>query len=301
MRPSRYVWCAAGCRSVKTAQYRLPTTRATDKMHCHYCGVKTAVMHTCAACGSNRLQSKSFGTEKIEEEVQLLFPEARVARMDVDSMRGKKSMETLLAQIEKHKIDILVGTQMVVKGLDFASVTVVGILSADSLLAYPDFRVNERAFQLMEQVSGRAGRADGEGKVLIQAYNVHHPVLKWVQQHDIKTFYAHEIQYRAHFAYPPYTRLIKIMLRHVEEAKTVQAAEQIASALKTLEGIQVQGPGPAIIPRVRNRYIQEVWIKCPPHGAVLDSIKAFLYGQKQAITAAKGNSGVQVIFDVDPV
>ena len=144
--------------------------------------------------------SKSFGTEKIEEEVQHVFPNARVARMDVDSMRGKHSMTELLEKLEQRKVDVLAGTQMVVKGLDFPSVSLVGILSADSLLSYPDFRVNERAFQLMEQVSGRAGRMDGKGRVLIQAFNMQHPVLQWVKDHDVHAFYLHEIKFREHFA-----------------------------------------------------------------------------------------------------
>ncbi len=284
----------------KNCSVSLTYHKSTDKMHCHYCGLKAAVTHTCPACGSNRLISKSFGTEKIEEEVQQMFPEARVARMDVDSMRGKHSMTELLDQLEKRKVDILVGTQMVVKGLDFASVGLVGILSADSLLSYPDFRVNERAFQLMEQVSGRAGRVDGAGRVLIQAYNIQHPVLQWVKDHDVHSFYKQEIKYREHFIYPPFSRLIKISFRHQDEPKAVAAAMEMAIALQAFEGIAVQGPGPAIVPRVRNQFIQEVWIKCPRDNKLLDNVKAFIKSQKQLILSKRGNTNVQVIFDVDP-
>jgi primosomal protein N' (replication factor Y) len=285
----------------KNCSVSLTYHKSTDKMHCHYCGLKAAVTHTCPACGSNKLISKSFGTEKIEEEVQQIFPDARVARMDVDSMRGKHSMTTLLEQLEKRHVDILVGTQMVVKGLDFASVGLVGILSADSLLSYPDFRVNERAFQLMEQVSGRAGRVDGAGRVLIQAYNLQHPVLQWVKDHDVHAFYTQEIRFREHFAYPPYSRLIKIIFKHQDEPKAIAAATQMAEALQAIQGIAVQGPGPAIVPRVRNQYIQEIWIKCPRDNKTLDSVKAFLKGEKQHVLSKKGNANVQVIFDVDPV
>lgn len=269
-------------------------------MHCHYCGLKAAVTRSCPACGSNRLISKSFGTEKIEEEVQMIFPEARVARMDVDSMRGKHSMTELLTQLEKRKVDILVGTQMVVKGLDFASVGLVGILSADSLLSYPDFRVNERAFQLMEQVSGRAGRVDGMGRVLIQAYNVQHPVLQWVKDHNVQAFYSQEIRYREHFSYPPFSRLIKISFKHQDEPKAIAAAGQLAEALKNMAGIIVQGPGPAIVPRVRNLFIHEIWIKCPRDNRLLTDLKNFLKTQRQLILGARGNTNVQVLFDVDP-
>ncbi len=285
----------------KNCSVSLTYHKSTDKMHCHYCGLKTAVPHTCPQCGSNNLVSKSFGTEKIEEEVQKIFPEARVARMDVDSMRGKHSMKELLSQLEKRKVDILVGTQMVVKGLDFASVGLVGILSADSLLSFPDFRVNERAFQLMEQVSGRAGRVDGAGRVLIQAYNVQHPVLQWVKDHDVHSFYKQEIKYREFFSYPPFSRLIKIIFRHQDEPKAIAAAAQMGEALHTFAGIAVQGPAPAIVPRVRNQYIHEIWIKCPRDNKILGDVKNFLKKQKQHILSGKGNTNVQVIFDVDPM
>jgi primosomal protein N' (replication factor Y) len=285
----------------KNCAVSLTYHKATDKLHCHYCGLKTAVVHTCSVCGSNRLVSRSFGTEKIEEEVQQIFPEARVARMDVDSMRGKKSMSELLEQLEKQKIDILVGTQMVVKGLDFAPVALVGILNADSLLSYPDFRVNERAFQLMEQVSGRAGRMDGAGKVLIQAYNTQHPVLQWVKNHDVHSFYTHEIKYREFFAYPPYTRLIKGIFKHKDEHKAIAAAALLAQSLQHMEEITVQGPVAAIVSRVRNLYIQEVWLKCPRDGKTLERIKMFLKDQKRLILSQKGNTGLQILYDVDPV
>ena len=275
--------------------------KSSDKMHCHYCGLVQPVMHNCPQCGSNKLTTRSFGTEKIEEEVKQIFPSARVARMDVDSMRGRNSLSNLLDQMEKQEVDILVGTQMVVKGLDFAPVSLVAILSADSLLSYPDFRVNERAFQLMEQVSGRAGRADGEGRVLIQAYNLQHPVLQWVMHHDVNAFYRHEIGYREFFHYPPFVRMIKVIFKHKEEPKALEAATQMAEALQKIETIHVQGPVPGIVARVRNLYVQEIWIKCPRNTAVLDSVKAFLKDQRIVISGARGMSGVQVLIDVDPV
>lgn len=285
----------------KNCSVSLTYHKSTDKLHCHYCGLKAAITQSCPQCGSNKLVSKSFGTEKIEEEVQQVFPEAKVARMDVDSMRGKHSMNELLDQLEKRKVDILVGTQMVVKGLDFASVSLVGILSADSILSFPDFRVNERAFQLMEQVSGRAGRMDGKGRVLIQAYNLEHPILKMVKAHDVHTFYVNEIRYREKFGYPPYTRLIKIIFKHQDEQKVIAVAGQMAEALKAIPGIGVQGPGPAIVNRVRNQYIHEIWIKCVRDNKQLDYVKNFLKNQRQIIIGKRGNANVQVIFDVDPV
>lgn len=275
--------------------------KSSDKLLCHYCGLQSPVIYICPSCGTNKLQSRSFGTERIEEEVQQIFPEARIARMDVDTMRAKQSMPKLLEDIDAHRIDILVGTQMVVKGLDFAQVSLVGILSADSLLSYPDFRVNERAFQLMEQVSGRAGRADGAGKVVIQAFNGQHPVLGWVQAHDVRSFYDHEIRYREFFGYPPFSRLIKIAFKHPEEEKAVHAAHQFADALQQQEGILVQGPVAALIARVRGQYIQEVWLKCPRDMKVIEHIKSVSWNQRQLIGAQRGYGKLIIVFDVDPV
>lgn len=285
----------------KNCAVSLTYHKSSDKLHCHYCGMKAAVIYTCASCGSNRLQSKTFGTEKIEEEVQQIFPEARVARMDVDSMRGKKSMNDLLLRLEKHKVDILVGTQMVVKGLDFAGVSLVGILSADSLLSYPDFRVNERAFQLMEQVSGRAGRTDGAGRVIVQVYNMQHPVLQWVNEHDVRAYYEHEIKYREAFGYPPFSRLIKISFRHRDEPKAINAAGSMAEALHSIEGITIQGPVPALVSRVRNQFIQEVWLKCPRDMNLLRKVKSVIREQKGRISSQKGYTSLQVVVDIDPV
>ncbi len=284
----------------KNCAVSLTYHKSTDKLHCHYCGQKSAIIHTCPSCGSNRIQSKSFGTEKIEEEIQTLFPKARTARMDIDTMRGKQSMQQLLDEVEKRKIDILIGTQMVVKGLDFAGVSLVGILSADSLLSYPDFRVNERAFQLMEQVSGRAGRTDGAGKVMIQGYNLTHPVLQWVQQHDVDAFYEQEIKYREYFAYPPFARLIKITFKHKDEPKAIEAAIRMSQVLSTTNGIAVQGPVPALVPRIRNQYIQEVWVKCQRDNKVLENVKHQIAIEKRNITSERGNNALQILIDIDP-
>lgn len=274
--------------------------KSTGKLHCHYCGLKANPTHSCPSCGSSKMTSKSAGTEKIEEEVQQLFPKARVARMDVDSMRRKNSMAELFDLLEKHKIDVLVGTQMVVKGLDLASVALVGIISADSILSYPDFRVNERAFQLMEQVSGRAGRADGAGKVLIQTYNLVHPTLQWVKEHNVSAFYRSEIKFREMFAYPPFSRLIKVVFRHKEEAKAIGAAMLMAEALQKITHVTVQGPGPAVIARVRDQYIQEIWLKCPRDNKQVEPVKEFLKVQRQYILNQKGLTNVVIVFDVDP-
>ncbi|MFA6151761.1 MAG: primosomal protein N' [Chitinophagaceae bacterium] len=275
--------------------------KSTDKLHCHYCGMKVRVQHHCLKCGSADIVSKTFGTQKIEEEVQQVFPKARIARMDTDSTRGKQQFAQLLDKLHKHQIDILVGTQMVVKGLDFPNVSLVGILSADSLLSYPDFRVNERAFQLMSQVSGRAGRVDGAGQVLVQTYNLLHPVLQWVKQHDTRSFYINEIGYRQQFNYPPFSRIIKIICRHREEQKAIDGAAEMAQPLLQIEGITVQGPLPAPVARVRNQFVQEVWIKCPRENTILRQVKDTLKQQRILTASRRGFSALQIIFDVDTV
>lgn len=277
--------------------------KASDKLHCHYCGNRTPVIRSCANCGNPRLTTKGFGTEKVEEELQRIFPKARVARMDVDSMRGKHKHQQLLSDFEQGRLNILVGTQMVVKGLDFDHVGLVGILSADSLLSFPDFRVNERAFQLMEQVSGRAGRVDGEGKVLIQAFNRKHPILQLVQQHDYKGFYRLEMDYRKRFGYPPYFRMLRIVLKHKQEEKAKQAGLYLMHSLEALKLDWIlQGPGPALIPRIKTYYLYEIWIKIPLSSlSKLSTWKKQLLHTFKELNALRGHSGLQIMADVDPV
>lgn len=275
--------------------------KSTDKLHCHYCGVRIPVLHQCMQCGSSSLVSKTFGTEKIEEEVRLLFPKARIARMDLDSTRGKQRFSQLLDELHRQKIDILVGTQMVVKGLDFANVALVGILSADSLLSYPDFRVNERAFQLMKQVSGRAGRADGKGNVLIQAYDVNHKVLRWIKEDADQALYDQEVEYRSMFGYPPFTRLIKVVFKHKDDAVAVSAGISMLESLGQLDGISVQGPVQGVVARIQNLFIRELWIKCSRDTHILSKVKGIIKNHRQLLSATRGLSSVQVIVDVDPV
>lgn len=275
--------------------------KSTHKLHCHYCGLKATLMYRCQKCGSEDMQQKTFGTQKVEEEIQQLFPDAKVARMDTDTTRGKQDFSLLLEQLQRHTIDVLVGTQMVVKGLDFPDVTLVGIISADSLLSFPDFRVNERGFQLMSQVAGRAGRKEGNGKVIIQAFNTQHPVLQMVREHDLKGFFRQELVERQQFLYPPFCRMIRVQLKHKEEEKAVRAGGIIANQFENSESVIVRGPVPAMVARVRNQYVQEVWLKLPHQTAVQEAAKMQLLAARDQVHAVKGLSGVQIIFDVDPV
>ncbi|MFT4062243.1 MAG: primosomal protein N' [Edaphocola sp.] len=287
----------AHCRNCDVS---LTYHKATDKLHCHYCGSQWAPFKHCPGCGNMKLVSRSFGTEKIEEELQRIFPKYKTGRMDWDSVKGKNKMAALIDDFTKGRLDILVGTQMVVKGLDFENVGLVGILSADSLLSYPDFRVNERGFQIMEQVSGRAGRMDGKGIVLIQAYNLKHPVLTWVKDHDYRSFFHTEIAARREFGYPPFTRMIKITCRHRNDELAAKAAGALAAILMENDSIKIQGPAPALVPRVRNFYLHELWLKVAHNVQVLAHAKSAIAAAMDKVLKTKGFSALQIVADVDP-
>ncbi len=283
----------------KNCDISLTYHKSTDKLHCHYCGTRWPPIHHCQQCGNSQIVSKSFGTEKIEEDLQRILPKVRTARMDWDSVKGKNKHAQLIDDFARGRIDILVGTQMVVKGLDFAHVGLVGIISADSLLSYPDFRVHERAFQLMQQVAGRAGRADGNGHVIIQANNRNHPVLNWVKTNDSTSFYNAEMQMREAFQYPPFVRMIKIIFKHRDENKAIKGAEALATLLTSKYQIFVQGPAAALVPRVRNMYIQEVWIKIVRDQQIIQNSKLHIAEAINEVLSIRGNSSLQIIVDVD--
>ena len=285
----------------KQCDVSLTYHRNQDKLTCHYCGTRYPYVHTCAACGAQTIEPKSFGTEKIEDDLQVLFPEARIARMDMDTVRNKDSHNRLIQLLEDKHVDILVGTQMVVKGLDFENVNLVGILSADNLLSFPDFRVHERAFQLMEQVSGRAGRKHGAGRVLIQASNTRHPVLHWVMAHDYKSMYDAEIAERHAFGYPPFVRLLKLTIRHKDQQTAEQAGHILASWLQPLLGSQLMGPAVPLVARVRNNYLQELLIKLPRDAKSIAQIKQRIQDYIIQLRTEKKFRTVAIIPDVDGV
>ena len=242
---------------------------------------------------------KNFGTEKIEEELTQDFPNNKIARMDVDAVKGKNAHDTLIKLFEQHRIDILAGTQMVVKGLDFEKVSLVGILDADGLLTFADFRVNERAFQLMEQVSGRAGRKADRGLVLIQASKINHPVLLFVQQHDYLKFYEYEMEMRRQFFYPPFSRLIRITLKHALKETVLEAADTLGESLqKDFE--HLVGPAAPVINRVRNMFLMEILIKVQQDAAYLQVQKKVIFNHINLLKSEKKFRSVVVIPDVDP-
>lgn len=273
----------------------------THKLHCHYCGTVYPVLNTCLACGSDKFTQKSFGTEKIEEQLEEMFPKAKVGRMDIDSVRGKQAHDNLIQQFEQQKLDILVGTQMVVKGLDFEHVNLVGILDADSLLAFADFRVNERAFQLMEQVSGRSGRKGEKGRVMVQVTNVNHPVLSFVKQHSFEALYQSEIESRNRFFYPPFSRLIQLTFRHVQKQTVDDAASWFAKELKVDFEKNLLGPAEPVVNRIRNQFLMEILLKLPRDGGILHACKKRIHELVAALHQDKRFRSVVVIPDVDPV
>jgi primosomal protein N' (replication factor Y) len=271
----------------------------SNKLHCHYCGSTYPKLISCPACGTNNWLEKNFGTEKIEEQLEEEFPQHKIARMDVDSVRGKSAHDNLIQLFEQHRLDILVGTQMVVKGLDFDNVSLVGILDADGLLSFADFRVNERAFQLMEQVSGRAGRKNEQGKVVIQATNVKHPILQLVQQHDYKQFYHYEIVHRKESFYPPYSRIVLLTLKHKDEPRVLAAAQKLATSLRHDLKDFIIGPAAPVVKRIRNQYLMNILIKLPREQGMSMTYKKVIRNHINLLGSEKIFKSVTIIVDVD--
>lgn len=274
--------------------------KSSAKLHCHYCGYKQEVLNACPACGSVKIEQKGFGTEKIEDELQRLFENARIARMDLDSTRSRNSFQLLLNNFEEGRIDILVGTQMVAKGLDFGNVTTIGIISADSMLNYPDFRAFERSFQMLSQVSGRAGRRAKQGKVIIQAYDTTHRVINQVIRNDYEGMFDTEILERRNFHYPPLYRIIQLDVKHKDFSKLVGIAASLAGILRSQFADRVLGPESPLIGRIRNYYIQTILIKVEKEGVSVQKIKEALRDILTAFDADPANKGVYIQTDVDP-
>lgn len=233
----------------------------SNQLRCHYCGYTANPPSQCEACGSTELKMKGFGTEKIEEELSLIFPKAKIARMDLDTTRGKYSLQQLVNEFESHRIDILVGTQMVTKGLDFGNVSLVGILQADQLMNYPDFRAAERSYQLMAQVSGRAGRREKQGEVIIQTFNPNHQVIQNVIANDYLAMYHHELAERMQFHYPPFHRLIRLTVKGRDHLLLDNGAQYLADRLREHFGARVLGPEFPPVGKVRDEYLKNIMIK----------------------------------------
>ena len=254
------------CESMPKCQYcdvTLTYHKKTNLLKCHYCGYAIEVPRECPTCHSTDIEMKGFGTEQVEDTLADIFPEARIARMDMDTTRSKNAYQQIITDFEQHKTDILVGTQMVTKGLDFDRVSVVGILNADALISFPDFRAFERAFQLLSQVSGRAGRKEVPGKVVIQTYQPNHPALKYVETNDFAAMYHSQIEERLRFHLPPATRMVKITLKHPEEQTVLAAAMQLQGLLRGAFAGSVMGPAAPLVARIQNYFLQDFWLKLP--------------------------------------
>ena len=284
----------------KQCDVSLTLHKAKHLLSCHYCGAAYPVVHTCEACGKQSFKQKSFGTEQIEEKLAKALPNIRIARMDLDNVKGKNEHDQLIQQFEQRQIDVLVGTQMVVKGLDFENVDLVGIVDADSLLNFNHYRVNERAFQMMEQVSGRAGRKNDQGSVIIQLSQTSHPVIEFVKEHDYATFYQFEINNRKHFAYPPFSRLMNILFKHKENHIAEEAANHFLKSLDPMIQKTVMGPAQPIINRIRNKYIWELCVKISKQPQQLQIAKKQLLHFIQLISVHPRYKSVQIIIDIDP-
>ncbi len=270
-----------------------------NTLRCHYCGYATEVVNKCVECESTDIRIRGFGTEKIEEEIKIFFPDAGVMRLDLDAARSREAYEQIIADFENRKFDILVGTQMVTKGLDFDTVSLVGILSADQLLGFPDFRANERGFQLIQQVSGRAGRKGHASKVLIQTFDAEHPVLDFILKNDFENFFYREMNFRKEFDYPPYTRLIHLVLKH-KERKTVQnAARDFARLLAENFQGTILGPVTPPISMMKNLYLQDILLKIPKTAA-LNANKHALVQSIEKLKLKVEYKSVRVDVDVDP-
>ncbi len=269
-----------------------------NELRCHYCGYHQAMKYNCGACGSEKLNTKGFGTEQIELELADLFPMAKIGRMDLDTTRGKFGYQKIIGQFQAQEIDVLVGTQMLSKGLDFENVSLVGILNADNMLNFPDFRAHERSFQLMVQVSGRAGRAKKRGKVAIQTFNPYHQILQQVSTNDYSTMFKEQLDERWQYHYPPFYRMIKITLKHRDFNRVDSAAIWLGKSLTSVFGENVLGPTTPVVSRVRNLYIRALLIKIPPKQS-LKNTKKHILKIKNVFQSVSDFRAIRFGIDVD--
>jgi len=284
----------------KNCDVSLTVHKVFNTLSCHYCGYTEVIPNACPICKTPGLHTKGFGTEKIEDEIKLIFPEAIVSRMDLDTTRNKKSYEKLISDFELHKVDILIGTQMVTKGLDFEHVSLVGILNADNMLNFPDFRAHERAFQLMAQVSGRAGRKYKRGLVVLQTTQTQHPVIEQVIKNDFIGMYQTQKAERKQFKYPPYYKIIQINLRHKDVRVLKQAAYEMGRQMQTVFGNRVLGPIDPIISRIQNYYIKHIILKIENEASSAKA-KEILHTITYGFLADSRFKSLLISLDVDPM
>ncbi len=274
--------------------------RQRNILECHYCGYRERVPKNCPVCGSGELKTAGFGTEKLEEELSILFPRAKVIRLDLDTVRSGKDYNRILFDFESGQADILVGTQIVTKGLDFDNVRLVGIMNADNMLHFPDFRSFEKSYQLLTQVSGRAGRKDKQGMVVLQTRDPNHPVLQWVYRNDYRAMYRNQMSERKTFKYPPYYRLIRIRMRARDKDSAEQFSSDFASRIKKEFPFPVLGPQYPPVQKVQRYYIRQILLKIP-RGEELQKLKQKIILTGNALLREKIYRSVMVAYDADPV
>ncbi|TLX77681.1 primosomal protein N' [Labilibacter sediminis] len=299
---SPYLECAQ-CSWVPKCDYcdvSMTYHKHNGQLICHYCGHSYYLPKTCKACESPSLQTKGFGTEKIEEDIKLMFPDVKVARMDLDTSRTRKSHEAIIGNFERGEVDILIGTQMISKGLDFDNVSVVGILNADSMLNYPDFRAFERSFQLMAQVSGRAGRKYKQGTVILQTSNPNNPVILDVINNNFLAHYRGQMEEREAFKYPPFYRLIHLTVKHKNQNTVNQASDYFGQYLRGTFNERVVGPQAPPISKIQNWHIRKIMLKLEA-GVSLIKVKDLLRDAINTLVSHPGFKSVVVQADVDPM
>ena len=270
------------------------------QLTCHYCGRTYTVPEVCPCCGSHDLMGRGYGTEKVEDKVMELFPDARVARMDLDTTRTRNAYERIISDFSAHNTDILIGTQMISKGLDFDRVSVVGILNADSMLNYPDFRAYEHAFMMMAQVSGRAGRKGKRGSVILQTKSPDLPVVSQVVRNDIHGFYSDLMEERQLFRYPPFYHLVCVYLKHKDDAVVSAAADALGALLRQWFGDRVLGPDKPSVAKVKAMCIRKIVIKLE-NGLDRAKVRLYLNRGKDTVLRDKRYKSASVYFDVDPL
>lgn len=275
--------------------------RHVDTLTCHYCGYTITLPTVCPACGGANIEVVGYGTERIEDEIDKAFPGEKISRMDLDTTRSKSSYDRIIDDFSKHKTNILVGTQMVTKGLDFDAVSIVGILNADTMIHFPDFRSHERAFNMMEQVAGRAGRKHKQGKVIIQSSDPSHPVIERVVSHDYKGFYDQQIADRQQFGYPPFTRIINIYLKHKQDDVVVEMALRYSNLLRQVFGQRVLGPEAPMVARVQTMYIRQIVLKMELNASMVKVKKILRERYENLLATDSRMRSTRLYFDVDPV
>jgi len=270
-----------------------------SQLRCHYCGHAIAMPQFCHACSSVNLTTKGFGTEQVQEELEVLFSAARTLRMDQDTTRGKHAFSRIIDSFRNREADILIGTQMLSKGLDFDNVGLVGIMNADNMLYYPDFRAQERAFQMLTQVAGRAGRSERKGKVIIQTYNPYHNIIRQVTENDYPAMYHEQLHERRIYKYPPFFRLIRITLRYRDYERLREAAGWLADVLRRDLDLPVLGPEEPPIARIRNEYIRQILVKIPSGGSNPGTIKSRIERIRTSFSSVPQYRPVKVVVNVD--